>query len=325
MRVKFVVQSALIGCLALLLGLGKGRTQNTGRRPAARRPADRPQRPATPASGGGAGKSWMDERFRRLDRNGDGVLTVDEMTEDLKLERDKWDVNGDCLIDLYEWRAYVTAVLAHQRRTAGDTPKGTDQKPGSKPRARRPIRKPVAKGMARPPFRGQRDRGALYQPQVLPNNLPAWFKEYDTDGDGQVSLYEWKEREDNDREFSRYDLNGDGFITLEELIRSGQFVTDKGTIPPVTGNIFQAPPGVFFYTEVTGTLNDGVWGTDVYSFRSSLSTAAVHAGALRPGERGLVKVTILPGQSQYRGSTRNGVTSRDFGAFHKSYRVQRAP
>jgi hypothetical protein len=158
-----------------------------------------------------------------------------------------------------------------------------------------------------------------------PANLPAWFSEYDTDGDGQVSLHEWMEREADDREFWRYDLNGDGFITLEELIVSGQYTTDKGQLPPLRVNIFQAQAGVFFYIEITGTTNEEIFGTNVYPFNSSLATAAVHAGALRPGEKGLVKVTILPGQAHYHGSTFNGVTSKDFGAFQKSYRVQRAP
>ena len=52
-----------------------------------------------------------------------------------------------------------------------------------------------------------------------------------------------------------------------------------------------------------------MWGTDVYTSDSTLATAAVHAGVLQPGQTGVVKVTILPGQAAYQGSTRNSVRS----------------
>jgi Ca2+-binding EF-hand superfamily protein len=54
---------------------------------------------------------------------------------------------------------------------------------------------------------------------ALPKGLPAWFKQLDTDGDGQVALHEWRAAGKNLDEFHRYDLNGDGFITVEEMQR----------------------------------------------------------------------------------------------------------
>ena len=39
---------------------------------------------------------------------------------------------------------------------------------------------------------------------------------------------------------------------------------------------------------------------------SSLAAAAVHAGALRAGEWGVVDVTVLPGQSSYKEALRTG-------------------
>jgi Ca2+-binding EF-hand superfamily protein len=53
----------------------------------------------------------------------------------------------------------------------------------------------------------------------LPKGLPSWFKELDTDEDGQVSLVEWLEGGRDREEFLYYDLNGDGFITPEEVMR----------------------------------------------------------------------------------------------------------
>jgi LCCL domain len=76
------------------------------------------------------------------------------------------------------------------------------------------------------------------------------------------------------------------------------------------------------YFRVTGATNGSVWGTGIYTADSHLGTAAVHAGVLRNGQTGVVKVTMLPPQSSYTGSTRNGVASRSYGTFAGSYRVQ---
>jgi hypothetical protein len=167
---------------------------------------------------------------------------------------------------------------------------------------------------------GRDQKGAASR---LPANAPAWFREYDTDGDGQVSLHEWRARGHSIEDFQKADLNGDGFLTLKELMRAGLFVPSTGATPPPTARQLMAQVGKFYYFEVTGAGAGAVWGTDVYTADSAIATAAVHAGVLRVGQRGFIKVTILPGQQGYEGSTRNGVTTHDFGAFPGSYRVGR--
>src|SRR5206468_3372559 len=47
--------------------------------------------------------------------------------------------------------------------------------------------------------------------------------------------------------------------------------------------------------EVVGSNDGTIWGTDVYTADSPLGKAAVHAGLLRPGERGVVRATIVSG------------------------------
>jgi len=79
--------------------------------------------------------------------------------------------------------------------------------------------------------------------------------------------------------------------------------------------------GATFYFRVVGDTIGTVWGTDVYTGDSSLSTAAVHAGLVQPGGTAVVKVTVVQPLGQYQGSVRNGVTSRDFGQFGTAYRV----
>jgi hypothetical protein len=81
--------------------------------------------------------------------------------------------------------------------------------------------------------------------------------------------------------------------------------------------------GKALYVQATGRGDGYVWGTDVYTDDSNLGAAAVHAGVLGVGEKGVVKVTILPGRQAYSGTTRNGVESLEYGAFGGSYQVER--
>jgi hypothetical protein len=82
-------------------------------------------------------------------------------------------------------------------------------------------------------------------------------------------------------------------------------------------------PGTTYYFRVTGASDGSVWGTDVYTGDSSLALAAVHAGAVKPGETAVVRVTVLRPLNHYQGSVRNGVTSHDYGRYGTAYRVDR--
>jgi hypothetical protein len=62
-----------------------------------------------------------------------------------------------------------------------------------------------------------------------------------------------------------------------------------------------------------------VWGTDVYTDDSSIGTAAVHAGIIDFENGGIVTIEIRPGQESYEGSTRNGVTTEDYGSYAGSF------
>jgi hypothetical protein len=61
---------------------------------------------------------------------------------------------------------------------------------------------------------------------------------------------------------------------------------------------------------VTGRADGTVWGAGVYTPDSPLATAAVHAGAVKNGQTGVVKVMIVPGPAGYGGSQQNGVTTQ---------------
>ncbi|MCP4138074.1 MAG: hypothetical protein GY754_44335 [bacterium] len=123
----------------------------------------------------------------------------------------------------------------------------------------------------------------------------------------------------------------DAAVAVRDKIRSLKLEeTLKQELPGVTIRDFdgplgrlQATPGAVMYFRVAGKTQDGpVWGTDMYTADSALSLAAVHAGVLKAGEKGIVKVTFKPGQQKYTGSGRNGVNSSSWGRFHLSYSVE---
>ena len=65
-----------------------------------------------------------------------------------------------------------------------------------------------------------------------------------------------------------------------------------------------------------------IWGADVYTDDSSICTAGVHAGRITLADGGQVTIEIRPGQAVYPSTTRNGITSLDFGAWNGSFIVR---
>lgn len=62
-----------------------------------------------------------------------------------------------------------------------------------------------------------------------------------------------------------------------------------------------------------------VWGTDVYTADSYICATALHAGVIG-GAGGQATLQMLPGQSRYAGTTRNGITTKSYGSYRASYR-----
>ncbi len=65
-----------------------------------------------------------------------------------------------------------------------------------------------------------------------------------------------------------------------------------------------------------------VWGTDVYTADSSICNAAVHAGKFTSESGGPVTIELRPGESSYKGSSRNGIKTNDYGAYGRSFVVK---
>jgi Ca2+-binding EF-hand superfamily protein len=145
--------------------------------------------------------------FRRQDRNGDGLLNFDEMSDALKDERDKWDMNRDGFIDLNEYLPYIQGRMQQRQQERGDSG-GSFGGFGPPPQIDPP-----------PPPREEEQRPVVYRAGKLPKELPSWFAQYDTDADAQVGLYEWKNSGKSLDEFRGFDVNDDGFVTVAEVLR----------------------------------------------------------------------------------------------------------
>ena len=104
---------------------------------------------------------------------------------------------------------------------------------------------------------------------------------------------------------------------MRRLLDQGFLATDA---PPTMIDLCDRV-GAVYYFRVTGETDGPLWGTDVYTGDSALAVAAVHAGLVEAGKSAIVRVTVAQPLKQYAGSTRNGVTSHDFGAFGTAYRL----
>jgi hypothetical protein len=69
----------------------------------------------------------------------------------------------------------------------------------------------------------------------------------------------------------------------------------------------------------------GVWGTDTYTGDSSICGAAVHAGVITFEAGGRVTIEDAGAQRSHTGSSRNGVSSKDYAGFPHSFRVSSSP
>ncbi|OAI54594.1 hypothetical protein AYO44_03370 [Planctomycetaceae bacterium SCGC AG-212-F19] len=185
---------------------------------------------------------WAEAVFRQHDLNGDGVLNFDELPEALRDERDRWDTNGDGFIDLAEFKRYFRARRQQVLQAVGRQPQlamgqaGMDA-PAMSAAVNSSSVTAAGSGSSTPgvmapaptdlPFPSDDDeeetgvtsgaRPVFPRAGKLPPDLPAWFKELDIDGDGQVSLYEWRISGRPLEEFRRMDRNNDGFLTVEEV------------------------------------------------------------------------------------------------------------
>jgi HEAT repeat protein len=121
-----------------------------------------------------------------------------------------------------------------------------------------------------------------------------------------------------------WDTHKDSVVLVPPNLRE-RFEPDTKAIAPCPPNLLalQGQIGKTFRFKVTGAAAGALWGTDVYTTDSSIAAAAVHAGVLKVGKTGVVKVKIVAPPPQFQGSTRNGVVSAPWGPFTGAFKVSR--
>jgi len=141
---------------------------------------------------------FAENDFRNRDANQDELLNFDEIPEALRDEIARWDSNRDGLISLDEYKAYF-ASRAQQ------------------------MADPNANGNQNGPVTILIDEDYDRRPDViragkLPLNMPKWFTEIDTDGDGQIQLHEWYAYGNDIEKFKEWDRDDDKLLTAQEVL-----------------------------------------------------------------------------------------------------------
>jgi hypothetical protein len=105
-------------------------------------------------------------------------------------------------------------------------------------------------------------------------------------------------------------------ITAQELV-----VANAST----TASAYKEEVGKRFTFLIPGGLSiwGNPWGTDIYTHDCSIMSAAIHAGIITREQGGIVTIEIMPGQNSYTGSTRNGITSQNYGQWNGSFKFIR--
>jgi Ca2+-binding EF-hand superfamily protein len=153
---------------------------------------------------------FADERFRRTDQNGDGLLQITEMSERLRPVWEKFDTNRDGAMDLTEYKSYMRNVFQpEQPSTVNIQGPGQGQPPPTVP----PM--DINSGSTIP---DDAQKPTVYRAGKLPKDIPQWFEQLDTDKDGQVGLYEWVRGSRALDEFRGMDRNEDGFLVIDEIM-----------------------------------------------------------------------------------------------------------
>jgi len=141
----------------------------------------------------------MKSSFRDADANGDGIITLDELTAKL----------GN----------YSQPRRSAAPQTASAPSTTTVASSGSSSRA-----SSNGSGSSSDSGSSSKKSFRFLSPQErLPRGLPEWYSRKDADGDGQVSMSEYARSGWSDAladEFQKYDMNGDGVVTPEECLKA---------------------------------------------------------------------------------------------------------
>jgi hypothetical protein len=186
-------------------------------------------------------KEWaaMPGDPRKVDRNRDGAITVEELVDylarysrshPLQGERAAWQRLSRPPAAIF--RPATPAEQSRENPAAGQAGAlgRAEGEPSAENALSGDIELPDGKRATATP---RAARKYYVGPKAIPPGLPDWFTERDADGDGQLTLSEFApDGSAAQRQlFARYDLNGDGVITPEEVVRGLKTSPENGKKP----------------------------------------------------------------------------------------------
>ncbi|HYV35355.1 MAG TPA: hypothetical protein VE988_06605 [Gemmataceae bacterium] len=182
--------------------------------------------PGQPGDKGGKDKGDDDfdaaaaKRFKGVDKNGDGFISVDEMSAQARASGvwKQFDVDGDGRLNFEEYKNFSREKAAAEQalKMAGGA-KGTAgiyaamvEKKEDRVEKEQIVERVEKVEWEKLP--------TVYRVGKLPPGLPKWFTDYDLNRDGQIGLYEWNKFPEPLEKFFDMDRNGDGLLTAEEVL-----------------------------------------------------------------------------------------------------------
>jgi hypothetical protein len=124
------------------------------------------------------------------------------------------------------------------------------------------------------------------------------------------------------------------FILLVVLVIT-IYPTSVAESKPPDAPLMQGATGIDCTTGAFATLAQGAtatvecpacerrafYGDEIYTDDSSICSAAAHSGVIELSRGGVVTIEVLPGQDHYPSTTKNGLTSNEFGNWGRSFRI----
>lgn len=173
-------------------------------------------------------RRYAEYTLRRYDTNRSGRLEREEWGQ-LPIDPSPADRNGDGVLTAEEMGSALAQRMRSRFGGSDSTASGGSDTGGSG----------STNGNGR---RSYRFRTSV---ERLPGGLPPWFKDFDRNEDGQIAMAEYSQywTDADARRFERYDLNGDGVITPRECLNGGAAGEEGTALGGAPGAPPGAPPG----------------------------------------------------------------------------------